>query len=303
MINGKTMPRDPYEVLGVDKKASDSEIKSAYRKLARENHPDRNPGDEAAEARFKEVQAAYNILGDKEKREQYDKFGHAGPQMGGGPGGFQWSTGDGAGFGTFTEEDLADLLRGGLGGMGGFGGFGGGPRGGPHRGPRRPREQTSEVSVPFKTAATGGKLELKVGEKYITLTIPEGASEGQTMRLKGQGAGGADLLLKLRILEHPYFERDGNDIILEVPISVTEALLGAQVEVPTVSGAQLSVKVPSGTSSGSRLRLRGQGVKDGDQYVKFKIVAKAPVDNESRELIEEFAKRNPQNPREGLEWS
>src|SRR5947208_678845 len=210
------MPRVYYEVLGVKRDASDDEIKKAYRKLARQYHPDRNPGDKQAEARFKEVQMAYDVLSDKKKRTQYDQFGTAGLE-------------------------------------GGFAGFGGG-RAGP-----------------------GG--------------------------FHFEGPGGADIEVVIHIQPHPYFRREGNNIILEVPLSLPEAVLGTKVEVPTIDGTRLTVKVPPGTSSGSRLRLREKGIKGGDQYIEIKVVVPAPKDDRSRELIEEFARLNPQNPRAGLPWS
>ncbi len=123
------------------------------------------------------------------------------------------------------------------------------------------------------------------------------------MRLQGQAPGGGDLIVKLRVQPHPYFKREGNDVILEVPLSLPEAVLGAKVDVPTLSGEKLTVKVPPGTSSGARLRLRGRGVSGGDQYCEIKVVVPSGADERSRELIEEFARRNPQGPRAGLPWS
>lgn len=298
-----TMPRDYYEVLGLKKGASEAEIKRAYRDLARKYHPDRNPGDKAAEEKFKEIQEAYKVLSDKEKREQYDRYGFAGPGMGeGGPGGFhfRWgTTGDGGTTG-FEDIDLEDIFS-----M--FGGLGGAFRGARGRTSgartRRPADTTASVTIPFLTAARGGPVDLRVDGKEISVNIPAGIEEGKTLRLRGQGTGGGDLLLKIQIEPHPYFRREGNDIILEVPISATEAILGTTVDVPTISGSRLSVKVPPGTSSGARLRLRGQGIRGGDQYVQIKVVARPPADDESRELIKKYAERNSFNPRAGLPWA
>lgn len=298
------MPQDLYETLGVQKGASDDEIKKAYRKLAREFHPDRNPGDKQAEKRFKEVQEAYDILSDKKKREQYDRFGFAGPQAGaeaGGPGGFnfRWG-GEGGGFESVDPEEILKFF-GGVGGMGD--GFRRGRAGGRRRAPEPPQEYASEVAVPFLTAVRGGPLDLRIGDKELSVKVPAGAEDGQTLRLRGQAPGGGDLLLKLRIEPHAYFQREGNNIVLEVPISASEAILGTKVDVPTPEGDRLTVKVPPGTSSGARLRLRGKGVSGGDQFLEIKVIAAAPKDDRSRELIEEFARLNPHNPRAGTSWS
>ncbi|MBM4067537.1 MAG: J domain-containing protein [Planctomycetes bacterium] len=308
------MPQDYYDVLGVKREASDDEIKRAYRKLARELHPDRNPGDKKAEARFKEVQEAYDVLSDKAKKSQYDRYGFAGPD-GGFPGGgragggptFHWGGGSGGGFpGGFqvdpeqAEEILSQIFGGGMGGMGGFGER--------RTGGRRPRGRepavpvSADVSIPFTTAALGGKVSFHVNDKEIEVTIPAGVQEGKSLRVQGQGPGGGDLLLKLHIEPHPYFQREGNNIILEVPLSLSEAVLGAKVDVPTLAGAKLSVTIRPGTASGSRLRLKEQGIKGGDQFIAIKVVVPAPKDERSREIVEEFARLNPQNPRSGPPW-
>jgi DnaJ-class molecular chaperone len=305
------MPRDYYEVLGVAKSASADEIKKAYRQLARKFHPDRNPGDKQAEAKFKEVQDAYDVLSDKDKRARYDQFGFAGPGAGGFPGGgsFHWGGGEPGDFSQVDPAQFADILRQfGL-DTGGFGGFGGAPRGrsrGPGRrraAPQPPPEAAPEVTVPFLTAALGGAVQLQVGDHHIDLKLPAGVNDGQTMRLAGQGPEGEDLYIKIRVEPHAYFRREGNDIVLEVPLSLAEAVLGATVDVPTLDGTRLGVKVPPGTSSGARLRLRGRGIKGGDQYIEMKIQVPAARDERSRQLIEEFARAHPQTPRQGLPWS
>ncbi|HZT79461.1 MAG TPA: J domain-containing protein [Gemmataceae bacterium] len=311
------MPRDYYEVLGVARGASEEDIKKAYRSLARKYHPDRNPGDKQAEARFKEVQEAYDVLSDKDKRQQYDRFGHAGPGgFGGGPGagGFQWSGfGGGAGPGGFrfesvNPEEAADVLRNLFGG--GFAGaedlFAAGPR--PRDGTRRrraapePREVEAEVNIPFLTAANGGTVTLRIDGRELDVKVPAGVEDGKKLRLRGQAPGGGDLLVKLNVQPHPYFRREGKDVVLEVPLSLAEAVLGAKVDVPTLDGTKLTVKVPPGASSGTRLRLRGKGIAGGDQYIEVKVAVPAPKDDRSRELIEEFARLNPQAPRAGLGW-
>jgi DnaJ-class molecular chaperone len=298
------MPRDYYEVLNVPKNASEEDVKKAYRKLARQYHPDRNPGDNSAESRFKEVQEAYDVLSDKDKRARYDRFGFAGEQAGqAGPGGgFRWSTGGGFEPGSFQAEDLSDILR--QFGMGGMD-FGAGemPRG---RGRARrppPQEAEAEASIPFLTAALGGKVGLSIDGQHVDVKVPAGVEEGKRLRLAGQGPGGGDLYLRLKIEPHSYFRREGNNIVLEVPISLPEAVLGAKVDVPTLEGGRLTVKVPPGTSSGSRLRLRGKGIAGGDQYIEVKIVVPKPEDPRTRELMEEFARLHPQHPRDRLGWA
>jgi len=305
------MPRDLYDVLGVSKAASDDEIKKAYRNLAREFHPDRNPGDKQAETRFKEVQEAYDVLSDKKKREQYDRFGFAGPQPsfggGEGPGGFHWSgggfPGGGGGFPGGVEMDpsqaseIFEQI------------FGGAPPGGAGRrtrgnkaGRRHSPPMEAELAVPFQLAANGGTMGLNVNGKEINVRIPAGVEEGKTLRVQGQGPGGSDLHLKIKIQPHPYFKREGNDVILETPISVSEALLGATIVVPTLDGSKLDVKIPAGASSGGRLRLRGKGIKGGDQYIVIKIVVPKNLDEKSRQLIEQFRDLNVQQPRSGAPW-
>jgi DnaJ-class molecular chaperone len=300
------MPRDHYEVLGVAKNASEADVKKAYRKLARQYHPDRNPGDKTAAAKFKEVQDAYDVLSDKSKRAQYDQFGFAGPGTGPG-GGFHWGQG-GPQFNahTFEAGDLGDILR--QFGMGGGGAdvedvFSRGAAGG-RRGRRaRPQEAEAEAAIPFLTAALGGSVSLDVDGRQIDVKVPAGVEDGKKMRLAGQGPGGGDLILVLRVQPHPYFRREGNTVILEVPLGLAEAVLGAKVDVPTLDGTRLSVKVPPGTSSGARLRLRGKGISGGDQFIEIKVVVPKAEGERSRELIEEFARLNPQTPRAGLPWA
>jgi curved DNA-binding protein len=295
------MPRDYYEVLGVPRNASEADIKKAYRKLARQHHPDRNPGNKQAEALFKEVQEAYDVLHDKSKRAQYDRFGFAGP---GGQGPFQ---GGGAGPGGFefqgvNPEDLESIL-GAFGGGGGFGDLFGRRGRGRGRTARAAESVEADVRIPFLKAALGGTVSLNVEGRTIEVRVPVGVTEGKKLRLAGQGPGGGDLLVRIKIEPHPYFRREGNNVILDVPVSVSEAILGAKVDVPTLDGTHLTVKVPPGTSSGARLRLRGKGIAGGDQYIEIKIAVPKVEDERSRELIEEFARLNPRSPRENVPWS
>jgi curved DNA-binding protein len=314
------MPRDYYEVLGVSRDASAEDIKKAYRKLARKFHPDRNPGDKQAETQFKELQDAYDVLSDKTKRAQYDQFGFVGPGAGFGGGGggprsqtFHWGAGgpQGPDLQGMDPQQAAEIFsqifgnRGmGGGGMGDMGDlFGQRTRGGRRARPQPQAEDVeAEVSIPFLTAALGGTVDLRVGEQELSVKVPEGVEDGKVLRLTGQAPGGGNLLLKLRIQPHPYFGREGNDVILTVPLSLPEAVLGTKVDVPTLDGTKLSVKVPPGASSGTRLRLRGKGIKGGDQYCEIKVAVPAPHDDRSRELIQEFGKLNPQSPREDLRW-
>lgn len=305
------MPRDYYEVLGVDRNAPDAEVKKAYRKLARQYHPDRNPGDKAAEAKFKEVQEAYDVLSDKDKRAQYDRFGFVGdggfPGHAGGTGGFQ-------GFdpGSLNAEDLGEVLRrfGMGGGMGGFsyGGMGGDPPGAEEVFGRRGRRARpapaveADVTVPFMAAAVGGKVTLSVNGTQVDLKVPAGVEEGGKLRLKGQAPGGGDLIVRLHIEPHPFFRRDGNNVILEVPLSFAEAMLGTKVDVPLLDGSQGTVKVPPGASSGARLRLRGKGINGGDQLIEIKVVVPKVEDDRGRALVEELARLYPVQPRSGLGW-
>jgi DnaJ-class molecular chaperone len=306
------MARDPYEVLGVSKSASADEITKAYRKLARQFHPDRNPGDKEAEAKFKEVQNAYDILNDPAKRSNFDRFGSPEGARGSGFGGF-------SGFGgNASPEDIQDLLRNFMGGgMGGFGGdFGEGINvefgpGGPTIGRRtrrttrqaQPQEVERDITIPFLVAANGGSLDLDIDGKRVSVNVPAGAKEGQALRLRGALQGGANLKLKLHIEPHAWFRREGDDLLLEAPISLAEAVLGAKIDVPTLDGGKATVTVPPGASSGAKLRLKGLGIAGGDLFAVLKVVVPRNIDAKSRELIEEFAKLNPQDPRADLPWS
>ena len=309
------MPDDYYDTLGVKKTATADEIRKAYRKLSRENHPDVKPDDKAASERFKKVQEAYGVLGDAEKRAQYDRFGPAFQQAGGGPGGHahQWR---GGGPGGAGQVDLNDLF--GAGGIdlgdlfGGRAGFGGGRRG-PR--PTKGRDLRTELTVPFLVAIEGGQHEVSVGRagkiERISVKIPAGVVDGNTIRLAGEGqpgtAGGpaGDLLLTVHVAPHPYFRRDGRDLSVDVPITPAEAALGAKVEAPTLTEGGVLVTMPAGTSSGRRLRLRGKGAPDrksgtrGDLYVVAKIVVPDGLTDEQRGLYEQLG-RLDRDPRAGL---
>jgi DnaJ-class molecular chaperone len=319
------MAKDFYDILGVSRTASEQDIKSAYLRKAREYHPDLNPGDKEAEAKFKEVQQAYDVLGDKEKRAQYDQFGAGFEQFAGGPRGgaggpftFRWSRGPGGmggaegfdftGAGPFMDLDLEELLRQASGER-----MGGRARTGRRRRTAPPEEVS--IDVDFMTAARGGSVEFRLQRaddgaesKTIRVDIPAGIHEGAALRLRGQGADGGDLHLRVHILPHPFFEREGQDVRVQAPISVSEAVLGCKLDVPTIDG-MITLTIPPGTSSGQRLRLRERGLPTpgkstrGDQYVEVKVIVPRSVDARSKELMEEFARRNPENPRAGLRWN
>ncbi|WP_138379176.1 DnaJ C-terminal domain-containing protein [Luteithermobacter gelatinilyticus] len=286
--------RDPYSVLGLSKTASDAEIKKAYRKLAKELHPDANPGDEKVAEKFKEVSAAYALLSNKEMRARYDRgeinadgsekgfarYQHAGAETGG----FS-PFGD-----SFDPEEIFSTF------------FGGGMRG--RRGPRpqKGNDRIYRVNIDFLDAVKGSKKRLTLeNNKTLNVTIPPNVKEGQQIRLKGQGgpgiAGGpaGDALVEIHITPHPYFTRQGNDIHLDLPITLHEAVLGGKVTVPTIDGS-VSLNIPPGTSSGKVLRLKGKGAQDsktgqkGDQYVKVMIVLPDKIDSELQDAIKKWGK-------------
>lgn len=301
------MPRDPYDVLGVSKSATADEIQKAYRKLSKKHHPDRNPGDKQADATYKEVQSAYEVLSDPQKKANFDRFGHAGPPGAGFPGGgFPGGGFGGGGANDPAAEQLFQNLFSGGGGAAGFDLgdlFGGGGRRAKAR-PRPRREAVeSDVTVPFDVAAAGGTVAIEVSGRRIEVKVPAGIDTGKKLRVPPEATGGAEVLLRVTVAPHPYFRREGNDLYLDVPISLPEAVLGAKVEVPTLDGPRLEVKVPPGTSGGAKLRLRGKGIARGDQYLVFKVVVPpGAVDDESRKLVEDFAERNPQTPRDKVAW-
>lgn len=317
--------RDYYEILDVPRDATAEQIKKAYRALARKHHPDVNPGDKAAEAKFKEAQAAYDVLSEPEARKRYDMFGHAGVQgAGAGPrgGAAEWSASQ-AGPG-FENVDFRQFFGGGAeeaetgGGLFDdlLGRFGAG-RAGRRQGPRRGMDLEASLTIPFATAVLGGPTSIELPREggtreALEIRVPPGTEDGKRLRLKGRGAPGekgappGDLTIEVTVQPHPLFRREGRDLSLDLPISLDEAVLGAKVDVPTLSGSAVSLSVPPGSSSGQKLRVRGKGVPahgdrpDGDLFVVLKVVVPKSVDEESRKLIREFAQRNPSRPREGL---
>lgn len=306
---------DYYETLGVSRNASQEEIRKAYKKLAREYHPDNRPDDPAAEKKFKEIQEANSVLSDPEKRAQYDRFGSAFQNAGAGGGGpqFHWST-----SGEGGAVDLEDILGGGfdLGDLFG-GGFGGGARRQARPRPRAGQDVEMEIEIPFHVAVEGGQHTLPLRRENgnverLNVKVPAGVDNGSVIRLAGQGHPGmqggppGNLRLTVKVSPHPYFKREGDKILLEVPITPSEAVLGTKVEVPTVKEGNVTVTIPPGTSSGAKLRLSGLGAPDpktkkrGDQFVVVKIAVPKSLDEESKQLYQQLADRSSFSPRENL---
>ncbi len=281
--------KDLYQILGVAKTASDSEIKSAFRKLARKYHPDLNKDNKEAAEKFKEVNAAYEILGDKEKRQKYDnnEIDAEGKPTGFGAGGYgAYSGGAGNPFGggfaggngnfDFSSIFGEDIFSQFTGGNGGFRGFSQASRR-----PRKGEDISYTMRIDFLSAALGAEKSVSLQGKNINVKIPAGTANGQTLRLKGLGMsspnGGpnGDVLITLNVSKHPYFEADGLNVLLEVPISIKEAVLGGKITVPTISG-KVAVTIPPYSSSGEKLRLKGKGIKgkngQGDEIVTLRIV-------------------------------
>jgi curved DNA-binding protein len=299
--------KDYYETLGVNKKASDEEIKRAYRKMAMKYHPDRNPNKKEAEERFKEINEAYAVLSDKEKRKQYDTFGAEGFRQ------------------RFTQEDIFrgfdfdEILSGLFGGRGRrefrFGGRGGFDFGDIFSGqggyqdtgrmPRKGEDILYELSISLEEAASGGEKRVSYRKngriEEVSVRIPKGIPTGKKLRLAGKGMQGrnggppGDLYLQISVRDHPIFTREGDDLVVEKEVSFSEAVLGTTVEVPTLEGKK-RVKVPPGTQSHTKMRLRGLGLPRfqregrGDELVKVIVKVPKRVSEKSRKLIEELAR-------------
>ncbi|MBI2396139.1 MAG: DnaJ domain-containing protein [Deltaproteobacteria bacterium] len=316
------MAKDLYAVLGVDKSADHETIKKTFRKVAAKLHPDRNPGDKNAEARFKEVSHAHDVLSDPKKRALYDEFGEEGLREG-----FdaeqaraykQWSQSGGGGRaggfpGGVRIEDIFGGTAGGFGDV--FGDMFGRrhPGGGGVRGRRaRGQDVEAETTIDFASAVRGATLQLQIGGQSVTVRIPPGADEGSRVRIAGHGApapmqGGqaGDLLLTLHVKPHPHFRREGDDLHLELPLTLAEAYHGAKVRVPTVDGG-VTMKVPPRTQAGQKMRLKGKGVarkgrEPGDLYVHFKVLVPTSDDPAVAKAIEEIARTQTEDPRAGVE--
>ncbi|MGF1619362.1 MAG: DnaJ C-terminal domain-containing protein [Rhodomicrobiaceae bacterium] len=308
---------DPYTVLGVPRDASQDDIRKAYRRLAKKNHPDLNPGNEEAEKRFKEVSAAYGIIGNEEKRARFDRgeideSGAERPperqyyrQSAEAEPGFKYYSWSSEGGGEDMGDIFSDLFR-----NAGRGGAGGGTgRGFPIPG----ADLTYTLTVDFLDAVNGGKKTVTMPDgQQLSITIPAGLKDGQTLRLLGKGQAGlnggepGDALVTINVSDHPVFERDGDTIRSGLDITLNEALSGAKVRAATVSGA-VNVTVPKNANTGHTLRLRGKGVmnrstgKRGDHMIELRIKLPAEPDEELRQLIADWEAKHPYHPREAKE--
>jgi DnaJ-class molecular chaperone len=306
------MADDPYSILGVARTAKAADITKAYRKLAKKLHPDLNPGDKAAEEKFKQITAAYDILGDEEKRGRYDRgeidaSGQEKPQQryyreyAGGEDGQRYSSS--AGFediGAFSDL-FGDL----------FGRGGAGARGGGQRFSMRGPDAQYRLDVDFLDAVNGTKTRITLPDGGpLDVTIPAGVTDGQVLRLKGKGNPGmgggepGDALIEISVRPHPVFKREGDDITVEVPITFDEAVLGGKIEVPTIGG-RVFATVPPGSNTGQTLRLKGRGIKSrsgkaGDQLVKLSVVLPEKVDDDLKSFAEGWREAHRYDPRRKL---
>ena len=306
------MARNPYEVLGVKPAASEKEIRDAYRKLAKRHHPDLNPGNKEAEARFKEIASANDILSDKDKRARFDRgeIDESGAERP--PPAQSWrgyaegAPGEKYQTQNIDPEDLEELFgifghaRGRTRGGGGGGGF------------RMPGpDHNFSLTVDFLDAVNGAKKRLELGpDRTLDVTVPAGVRDGQVLRLKGQGGAGigggpaGDALIEIHIAPHPLFRRDGDDIRIELPVTLGEAVLGGRIAVPTPSGA-VTMNVPANANTGTVLRLRGKGVKradgtNGDEYVTLKVVLPDGGDKDLADFLRDWAPKHAYDPRRGM---
>lgn len=305
--------KDFYAVLGVGKDVSDADLKKTYRKLARQYHPDSNPGDAKAETRFKEISEAYSVLSDAELRAEYDQIramGSGARFSAGGAGGQGFEDifrGFGRG-GTRSSADFDDLLGGLFGNgrfgqsSGGYGGFGGPTRGG---------DITANTTLDFLTAIRGDTVGLRMADgREVRVKIPAGVADGQKIRLKGKGQpspdGGeaGDLVITVSVRPHPVFEREGLNLRVDVPVTFAEAALGATIEVPTLQGDTVRLKVAAGTPSGRVLRVKGRGVTTpkgtGDLLAEVVVAVPDNLSTPAIDALEAFAKLAPDNPRDEL---
>jgi len=296
--------KDPYEILGVPRSASEADIKKAFRALAKKHHPDKHAGDANAQKKFQEISGAYDILGDKDKRAQFDAgaigadgnprgfdprqgFGQGGFRQGGNPfgggnaGGFKFSFDDAPGGAAGFEDIFADLM--------------GGRRGGARTSRAHKGEDfTAAVTVSFDEAASGGtrRVVMQNGEQ-IDVKIPAGVKDGQVVRVKGRGGAGrggapaGDILLSVSVAPHPWMTRDGNDIRMDLPVTLKEAVLGGKVPVPTLTGT-VSLSVPAGANTGTTLRLKGKGIAGGDLYVRLVVSLPDKPDESLRQFLNQW---------------
>ena len=307
MASNDWIDKDFYRVLGVSKDASEKELKDAYRKLARQYHPDRNPNDAAAESRFKEISEANAVLSDPKQRQEYDAI----RAMAGGRPRFAPGTGGGGfedvfgGFGggprvQYQQGDFDDLL----------GGLFGGGFGGPQRAAKG-RDIAANAALDFRSAVEGDTLKLTVGGRSMNVRVPAGVHDGQKIKLKGKGepspAGGpaGDLIITVSVREHPVFRLDGLHLRLDLPVTFAEAALGATVEVPTLAGDPVRLKVAAGTPSGRVLRVKGRGVKSkkgtGDLLATVQVAVPSHLTGDQKKKLEAFAESlGDESPRADL---
>jgi len=297
MASQDWIEKDFYKILGVSKDVSDADLKKAYRKLAKDNHPDLHPGDAAAEARFKDISEAYDVLSDAEQRREYDAI----RAMGGGAR-FQ-AGGQGAGF----EDVFSNLFGGGGfqgGGFPGFGGFGG-------FGPQRGQDLSTTASINFIDSVNGTTVKLNLRNESVSVKVPAGIQDGQKLKVKGKGQpspnGGpaGDLVATIKVKPHAVFTRDGDNIRVSVPVTYAEATLGATIEVPVLGGDPVKLKVAAGTPNGRTLRVKGKGVqfgsRQGDLLATVEVMVPGHLPAKAKKLLEQFDAELPdENPRQDL---
>jgi DnaJ-class molecular chaperone len=299
------LAQDPYLELGVPRSSNAEEIRSAFRKLAKRYHPDANPNDKSAEERFKRISAAFDLLGDEDKRKKFDAGeidadgreihrGFQGSPFG--QGGFR----GGPGAGEFDGADLGDILGEMFGRSGRAGGFGGGFQ------PPRGNDTRARLEIDLEEAIAGAKRRIGFSDgRTLEVSIPKGAADGQTLRLKGQGAPGragpGDALIEISIRPHPIFRRDGDNLTMDLPVSAPDAVLGAKVETPTPDGP-VTLSIPPGSNSGSTLRLKGKGMpgaggRRGDLLARILVTLPETPDPELVKFAEEWRANRPYAPR------
>ncbi|MBL6593425.1 DnaJ C-terminal domain-containing protein [Aquiluna sp.] len=297
MASQDWIEKDFYKILGVSKDVSDADLKKTYRKLAKDNHPDLHPGDAAAEARFKDISEAYDVLSDAEQRREYDAI----RAMGGGAR-FQ-AGGQGAGF----EDVFSNLFGGGGfqgGGFPGFGGFGG-------FGPQRGQDLSTTASINFIDSVNGTTVKLNLRNESVSVKVPAGIQDGQKLKVKGKGQpspnGGpaGDLVVTIKVKPHAVFTRDGDNIRVSVPVTYAEATLGATIEVPVLGGDPVKLKVAAGTPNGRTLRVKGKGVqfgsRQGDLLATVEVMVPGHLPAKAKKLLEQFDAELPdENPRQDL---
>ncbi|WP_457973346.1 DnaJ C-terminal domain-containing protein [Arthrobacter sp. D1-17] len=323
MASQDWVDKDFYKILGVAKDASDADIKKAYRKLARQYHPDTNSGDAVSEKKFKDISEAYSVLSDPEERQQYDAI----RAMGGGArfaphgagstanGGFEdlfgglFTGGGGRHSGGFSTAgpggippEFADLFGGGFGGAGGPAGY--------QRAPQKGADRTATTSISFAGSIRGTTIGLREPDgEVIDVRIPPGIKDGQKVRVRGKGqygpAGNGDLMVTVHVKPHDFYTRDGDNLRIHVPVTFPEAALGADIEVPTIDGDTVRVRVPAGTPSGRTLRVKGRGVKTpkgtGDLLVTIDVAVPKNLNKDAEAAVKAFAEAtNGADVRQGL---